>query len=363
MHNLTPETCLVVSLGPTLSNESEIAAALEFDADFRQPFGYRKQDHFGQFAIVDRLRKQMNRRGTVYIDLPSERPRVGVLATELQLTVGQAVRISTAAQISSPRTLPDGEGCGTQIPEIPIPGLARYMGEIKPGNRVLIRDGNIALKVTGVSDSEASAVVETATEAIWTNNNVVLPDSDLMFHPLTQPDLEMLRQYRESSFAPDWVLLSFVTSVQQIEEARVQLREIFADRAPKIMVKIETAKSFERMGALLANSDGLLVARGDLGVAVAPERLPAMQEDIVRACHAAGKPVLVATQFLQVFADTGVPNRAELSDLALAVRQGVSGILLTKETSGSKFPREAMQLVKRVIGVESQRILQAEACS
>lgn len=316
--------------------------ALELDADFRQPFGYRRQDHFNQFAILDRLRKLMNRRGQVYIDLPSERPRVGVLDGELQLTVSETVRISVAQ---------NGQGR-----EIPIPGLARYLGELKKSQRVLIRDGNIALRIVNVSANEATATVETATEAIATNNNVVLPDSDLMFHPLTEPDVALLKKYRDAGFAPDWVLLSFVISTQQIDEAREQLKTIFGERAPKIMVKIETVKSFERMETLLADSDGLLVARGDLGVAVAPERLPAMQEDIVRACRTAGKPVLVATQFLQIFADTGVPNRAELSDLALAVRQGVSGILLTKETSGSKFPRESMELVRRVIEIETGRL-------
>lgn len=228
------------------------------------------------------------------------------------------------------------------------------MGQLEVGHRVLIRDGNIALRVTAVSEA-ATAIIETATEAIWTNNNVVLPDSELVFHPMTGPDLALLHQYRQAGFAPDWVMLSFVISVRQIEEAREQLHGIFGEHAPKIMVKIETAKSFERRNALLANCDGLLVARGDLGVAVAPERLPAMQEDIVATCRSARKPVMVATQFLQIFADTGVPNRAELSDLALAVRQGVSSILLTKETSGSKFPRDAMQLVKRVIEVETSR--------
>jgi pyruvate kinase len=330
---------VVVSLGPTLGNESEIAAALALEADFRQPFGYRVQDHFAQFAIVDRLRRQMGKTAQVYVDLPSERPRIGILDAELNLQPGQRVRVCAAERGRAPDA-------------VPIPALLRFLPALQAGHRLLIRDGHTVLRLREVTESEAIAEVETTVESIATNNNIMFPDSAVRFEPIVEDDRRLLKRYRQASFMPDWVMLSLVTSVPQVQAARASLAEIFGQRTPRVMVKIETAKSVEQMQALLGDCEGLLVGRGDLGMTMPPEQIPAIQEDVVLACRQAGKPVLVATEYLQRFAETGAPNRAELSDLALAVRQGVDGIVLTKETSGSPYALESVRLARRVIEVE-----------
>jgi pyruvate kinase len=332
----------VVSLGPALSREYDIASAIELDADFRQPFGYRVQDHFAQFAIVDNLRRRLAKRAQVYVDLPSERPRIGVLAAELWMKAGQPVRVTTASHSQA-------------SDQIPIPALSRFLPALQPGHRLLIRDGHTVLRVQRTDSTGLLAEVVCCIESIATNNNVMFPDSGVQFEPLVADDRELLRRYCNAGFAPDWVMLSLVTSTDQVMRAREELAGIFGDKAPRVMVKIETSKSVERLRDLLAISDGLLVGRGDLGMTVPPEHVPAIQEDAVIACRGAAKPVLVATEFLRWFAESGVPNRAELSDVALAVRQRVDGIVLTKETSGSRYALESVRLAKRIIAVEHGR--------
>jgi pyruvate kinase len=336
-------TRIVASLGPSLSNEADLAAALELDADFRQPFGYRIQDHFSQFAALDRLRGKLGKPSRIYVDLPSERPRIGVLKRELQLQPGQRVRVVCRAE-------------GGDADELPMPGWERFAPALLAGHRLLIRDGHTILRLTEVAATHAQAVVEQSVEGVATNNNIMFPDSAVMFEPVVEEDRRLLRRYRDAGMLPDWIMLSLVTSVQQVMRAKAALHEIWGTQLPRVMVKIETAKAVEQMTALLAEAEGLLVGRGDLGMAVPPETIPAIQEDVVRQCRAAGKTVLVATEFLQRFAETGVPNRAELSDVALAARQGVSGIVLTKETSGSPFALASIRLAQRVIAVETARL-------
>jgi pyruvate kinase len=280
----------------------------------------------------------------VYVDLPSERPRIGVLDTELQLQAGQRVRICAAERGHAPD-------------EVPIPALLRFLPALQAGHRLLIRDGHTVLRLKAFANSEAIAEVESTIESVATNNNIMLPDSAVLFEPIVEDDRRLLEHYRQASFAPDWIMLSLVTSTRQVQAARSLLTEVFGARTPRLMVKIETAKSVEQMQALLDASEGLLVGRGDLGMTMPPEQIPAIQEDVVLACRRAGKPVLVATEYLQRFAETGIPNRAELSDLALAVRQRADGIVLTKETSGSPYALESVRLAKRVIEVECGRRL------
>lgn len=336
-------TRVVVSLGPALSSPEDIAAAIELDAEFRQPFGYRVQDHFAQFALVKGAGEKLRAVAEVYVDLPSERPRVGVIKGELRLREGQHCRV-----VSAKRAGKRGE--------LPVPELRRFLPDIDAGHRILVRDGHTVLRVLRCDGDSAETEVERSIEGVATNNNIMFPDSAVRFEPITDPDRELLRRYRDAGFAPEWVMLSLVTSTTQAERARTELASIFGGRLPKVMVKIETAKSVDRMRDLLRVSDGLLVGRGDLGMTVAPETIPAIQENVVRECHQAGKRVLVATEFLQRFAETGIPNRAELSDVALAVRQRVHGIVLTKETSGSPYALESVRLAKRIIEVESSRM-------
>jgi pyruvate kinase len=356
---------VVASLGPALGSESEIAAAIELDADFRQPFGYRLQNHLAQFAMVQRLRTNLGKAARVYVDLPSERPRIGVLTSERHFKLGQCVRIVTADEsgafgrcgnesVTRPDEAQPSRDRG-YADEVPIPALEKFLPALEPGHRLLIRDGHTVVRIKQVRESEVIGDVECAVEGVATNNNVMFPDSAVLFEPVVDADRELLERYRHAGFAPDWVMLSLITSSAQVENARAVLSDIFGERTPKIMVKIETAKSVQRMNELLAACDGLLVGRGDLGMTMPPECIPAIQEDVVMACRAANKPVLVATEFLQRFAETGVPNRAELSDVALAARQGVDGIVLTKETSGSPHAQESVRLAYRVIKIEAGR--------
>jgi pyruvate kinase len=260
----------------------------------------------------------------------------------LNFEPGQQVSVIAAAQSNADN-------------EVPVPALTRFLISLEPGHRLLIRDGHTVLRVQSVHQGIVETQVERAVEAVATNNNIMFPDSAVGFEPIVDADRELLCRYREAAFTPDWVLLSLISSTTQVVSAKGVLRNIFGDAMPRVMVKIETAKSVERMRELLNISDGLLVGRGDLGMTMPPECIPAIQEDVATACRCAGKPVLVATEFLQRFAESGVPNRAELSDVALAVRQRVSGIVLTKETSGSLHALDSVKLARRVIEVELAR--------
>jgi pyruvate kinase len=164
----------------------------------------------------------------------------------------------------------------------------------------------------------------------------------------------LLLAFAAAKVVPDWVALSLITSPEDVEQARADVRKwVGAD--VRVMAKFETRAAVQCAKAILEVADGAMVARGDLGLAVGYMSLPGVQEELVAAAREAGKPVVVATQVLETFAETGLPQRAELSDLSLIARQRADAVMLGKETVYSPRPLECIRLACQVLEHETRR--------
>jgi pyruvate kinase len=250
----------------------------------------------------------------------------------------------------------DAESARRQrVAVIPVPGLEPLVGKLEPGQRILFRDGRQQFRVVDKARRTVYAECERCSEPVNAFNACTFPDSGLTFDPVGEPDREALSAFRKMGLTPDWVMVSLATRQEQIDQVREVVNGMWPEAGVRIMAKVELGEAVQRIDDILDASDGLLLGRGDLGLSIAPERLPTVQEQVAAKARAVDKPLLIATQMLEVFSATGTIYRAELSDIALAVRQGAAGVVLCAETSDSERPGQVIDLARRVIEMEGIR--------
>jgi pyruvate kinase len=216
----------------------------------------------------------------------------------------------------------------------------------EPGHMLLLDDGKIRMRVLEKTKSTIAAEVLVGG-ALGSRKGITLPDTLLPVGPLTTKDRADLAYVLK--LGVDWIALSFLQRAGDIHGAR----RLVGDRAA-ILAKIEKPSAVADLDAIVAASDGLMVARGDLGVEIPVERVPGFQKQITRKARAAGKPVVVATQMLESMITSSTPTRAEVSDVATAVFDGADAVMLSAESAIGQFPLEAIQMMDRIaIQVES----------
>jgi pyruvate kinase len=212
---------------------------------------------------------------------------------------------------------------------------------IKSGHRMLVDDGKVQFKVTSVGDGKILA--EVIVGGVLTDRKGVnVPDISLNISPLTEKDKSDLDFALD--LRVDWIALSFVQRASDLLEAK----NLIKGRAA-LMAKIEKPQALDIIEDLVSTADGVMIARGDLGVELPPERVPGVQKDITRICRRAGKPVVVATQMLESMIDSPTPTRAEASDVATAVLDGVDCVMLSAETAAGRYPVDAVQIMSRIL--------------
>lgn len=331
---------VMATVGPTLETAEDIASAIDAGAGwFRFPTGYRNRDHVAHALLVRDVAENKGADVKILFDLPSERLRLGSISPQ---EVAPGYEISF---FDSNEKFSDGN--------IGIPGLNKLQGAIKPGNRVLALDGRMVLRILDFDSRLMRTVVESGSGPLQTGNSVVFPDSSADFSLFESADVDLLRKAEAAGHVPDWIALSMVTSVGQFNSAVTAIRD-FLPNSIRFMAKLETREIILNSVGIVEASDGIMVARGDLGLVVKSEDMPQIQESLVEIAKAKGKPVIVATQFLENFASSGVPQRCELTDLATAARQGASGIMLGKETVFSNHPIESIALATRCLKAASR---------
>jgi pyruvate kinase len=212
---------------------------------------------------------------------------------------------------------------------------------LKPGVELLLDDGKVRLVVESCGASHAETRVVVAG-ALSNRKGVSVVGAVLPVSPLTEKDRRDLDFALE--MGADWVALSFVQRPADMEE----VRGLVGKRA-NVMAKLEKPSAIDSLAEIVALSDGIMVARGDLGVEMPPEKVPVIQRRILRACRKAGKPVIVATQMLESMITTPTPTRAETSDVATAIYDGADAVMLSAESASGQFPVEAVQFMHRII--------------
>jgi pyruvate kinase len=340
----------MATLGPTLEKQEDLRQAIEDGVRWvRLPCGYRQRPHVENARAARAAATQAGLSIQLLLDLPSSRPRTGTMQ-DLQLAAGDKVLFW------DPETTIAAPGKNGAWP-VPLPGLRELLDKLAPNHRMLFCDGRLIFGVDGFHDGFVAAHLVEGTIPLKSSNSLFLPDSSSGFAPVTPPDRDLLRQFAAAGLVPDWVALSLIASPQDVCEGRAEARKHLGGEV-RVMAKFETVRAVECAEAIIEAADGVMVARGDLGLAVGCARLPEIQEQLVGAARRAGKPVIVATQILETFAETGIPQRAELSDLSLIARQRADAIMLGKETVFSPRPLDCIRLARQVLTHETRRFEQ-----
>jgi pyruvate kinase len=323
-------TKIVATLGPASSDPAMIRKLFEAGVDvFRLNFSHGTHaDHKLRFDAIRQIEADVGRPVGILMDLQGPKLRLGkIIDGKLALTTGQKIRLDLDPTPGDINRVP------LLHPEI--------FAAIRPGDDLLIDDGKVRLRVLH-STPEYADVQALNAGVISDRKGVNVPGAILPMSALTTKDREDLDF--GLSMGVDWIALSFVQRPEDI----IELREIVGNRA-WIMAKLEKPSAIDSLEAIVASSDGVMVARGDLGVELPPEEVPVLQKRIVRACREAGKPVIVATQMLESMITSPVPTRAEVSDVATAVYDGVDAVMLSAESASGAYPIEAVTMMERIL--------------
>ena len=322
-------TKIVATLGPGTSSPEQIRALFEAGVDvFRLNFSHGVQeDHGTRLEILRGLEKRMGRPICVMADLQGPKLRVGRFADgPIKLSPGMRFRLD----------LSDEPGDETRV-KLPHPEIFEAL---TPGTDLLLDDGRVRLRVLSCGPDHAETEVVTGTQ-LSDRKGVNVPNVLLPLSPLTAKDRDDLRYALD--IGVDWVALSFVQRPEDVAEAR----RLIANRAA-LLVKLEKPSAIAHLDELIEMADGIMVARGDLGVEMPAEDVPSIQKRIVRESRMAGKPVIVATQMLESMIGSPAPTRAEASDVATAVYDGADAVMLSAETATGAYPIEAVSIMDRI---------------
>jgi pyruvate kinase len=323
-------TKIVATLGPASTTHAQILALAQAGANvFRLNFSHGSHaDHQARFRTIRAVEKELARPLAVLLDLQGPKLRVGIFSQPFpELQVGQRFDLD-----SDPTPGSASRVC------LPHPEV---LASLKLNDVLLINDGKLRLRVVACNAQRAQTVVEVGG-ILSDRKGVNLPHTRLTQSILTPKDRIDLAF--GLALGVDWIALSFVQHPDDVQE----LRDLVQGRA-SILSKLEKPLAIEHLEAIVAQSDAVMVARGDLGVEVPCEDVPLLQRRIVRACRVAGKPVVVATQMLESMITSPIPTRAEASDVATAVYDGVDGVMLSAETASGSFPLEAVEIMQRII--------------
>lgn len=326
---------IVATLGPSSNDYAMIRALHEAGADvFRLNMSHGTHDDIrARHAIIRQIEKDLDSPIAILADLQGPKLRVGSFAKgEEDLTEGKAFRLD----------LDPAEGDATRVC-LPHPEI---FAALQPGSNLLVNDGKIRLTVDTCGPDFANCTVSVGG-TISNRKGVNVPDVVLPLAALSDKDRKDLEF--ACALGVDWLALSFVQRPEDVTEAR----ELAAGRAA-ILSKIEKPSAVACFDEILAVSDGIMVARGDLGVELPVQNVPPIQKRLVRRCRAAAKPVIVATQMLESMIESPMPTRAEVSDVATAIYEGADAIMLSAESAAGQYPVEAVSTMNNVaVEVES----------
>ncbi|HTI86407.1 MAG TPA: pyruvate kinase, partial [Alphaproteobacteria bacterium] len=320
----------VATLGPSSSTAAEIEALFRAGADvFRLNFSHGAlADHRERVEHIRALEPKYFRPVGILMDLQGPKLRIDRFKDgRILLRRGQPFRLDLDAA-------PGDENRVT----LPHPEV---FAAIRPRQTLLLDDGRIRLRVMAVSKNHAETRVVVGGE-LSDRKGLNVPGAVLPVTALTKKDAVDLKAGLR--LGVDWIGLSFVQRPEDVAE----VKRIVAGRA-RVLAKLEKPQAITHLHEIVALSDGVMVARGDLGVEMPPEDVPGLQKRIIRACRRAGKPVVVATQMLDSMIKAPAPTRAEASDVATAVYDGADAMMLSAETAAGQYPLASVQMMDRII--------------
>ncbi|MDA8233129.1 MAG: pyruvate kinase [Magnetospirillum sp.] len=330
----TRKAKIIATLGPATSTPQAIEALFVAGADvFRLNFSHGSHaEHKARYDAIRELEKKVHRPIGVLADLQGPKLRVGNFdGGKVRLETGASFRLDLSPEPGSLRRAP------LLHPEV--------FAALEIGTELLLDDGRIRLAVERCGPDYADTRVRTGGE-LSNHKGVNVPNVVLPISPLTEKDLGDLEFAVD--MGADWIALSFVQRASDVLEARKRITSKVGSRV-RLLSKLEKPSAIEHLQDIIELSDAVMVARGDLGVECPPETVPILQKRIVRACRAAGKPVVVATQMLDSMVHAPSPTRAEASDVATAVYDGADAVMLSAETATGDYPIDAVTMMDRIV--------------
>ena len=322
---------IVATLGPASTDAATIESLYRAGADvFRLNFSHGSHDdHKARLDKLRALEQMLGRPVGVLLDLQGPKLRIGTFGEgKVVLEAGAPFRLDLNA---------GQPGDSTRV-ALPHPEI---FAALEAGTRLLLDDGRIELQVEKFNAESADTIVVNGG-VLSDRKGVNVPGVVLPLSALTEKDRKDLAF--GLGLGIDWIALSFVQRAEDIRE----IKEIVQGRA-RIVAKLEKPAAISDLEAIVEEADAVMVARGDLGVEMPAEQVPAIQKRIVRVCRRLGKPVIVATQMLESMVTAPVPTRAEASDVATAIYDGVDAVMLSAESASGKYPVEAVTMMNNII--------------
>lgn len=326
---------IVATLGPSSSDKQTIRTLFDAGVDvFRFNFSHGShEDHRARYDVVREIESEVGRPIAILADMQGPKLRIGKFANG-------KVALEAGAKFTLDRDPTEGNDKRVCLPH------PELFAVISAGQNLSLDDGKLRLRVIESDDFSIKAEVVTGG-FLSDRKGVNVPDVILPIPVLTEKDHRDLRF--ALSLGVDWIALSFVQQPEDLIEAR----EIIAGRAG-LMTKLEKPAALDRLDEIVQMSDAVMVARGDLGVELPPERVPGIQKRILRACRFHGKPSIVATQMLESMIHSPTPTRAEASDVASAIYDGADAVMLSAESASGSYPVQAVSIMDRII-IEVER--------
>jgi pyruvate kinase len=339
-------TKIVCTIGPASRDVEMLRELMLAGMDVaRLNFSHGNQSYHGE--NIERIRAvaaEVRKPVAILADLQGPKLRVGEMEGEgVPLVTGEEVILTTRPILGRKGLVP-----------VQYAGLPE---EVEPGDRILIDDGLLELKVLSTGETEVACQVISGG-LLESNKGINLPRASHAIPAITDKDRSDLRFVLERQV--DWVAISFVRLPEEVRELKGLIQE-FSPYGCPVVAKIEKPEAVDNIDGIIEAADAVMVARGDLGIETAPETVPIVQKMIIAKCNAVGKPVITATQMLDSMIRNPRPTRAEASDVANAILDGSDAIMLSGETAVGKYPLEAVRTMVRIAEQAEQGSLQGLA--
>lgn len=326
-------TKILATLGPVSSSREKIRELIDAGADaFRLNFSHGSHEqHEELIRSIREVSSESGRFIPIVADIQGPKIRIGKVTAPFDLRDGDSFTITTREVEGTP-----------QIVSTPFSPLPR---EVRPGHRIMINDGLVELRVTRIEGEDVETEVLHGGP-ISSKKGMNFPDSELAIPAITEKDRLDLRFAAEQHV--DYVAASFIRRREDIE----QIRQILSEHGRQdifVIAKLEKAQAIENLESILEVSDGVMVARGDLGVELPPERVPIIQKRVLEAASRWGRFAITATQMLESMTTNSRPTRAEASDVANAIFDGSDAVMLSAETASGAHPVDSVKMMARIV--------------
>jgi pyruvate kinase len=327
-------TKIVATIGPATSSYEMLKAIIEEGVDVcRLNFSHGSyDDHRKVVENIRRVNEDTQSFVSILLDLQGPKLRVGEMENgKVELITGSTITVTTVEMISTANKV-----------YVKFPHLAK---DIQPGERILLDDGKLELEALSTNGEDEIKCKVVYGGVLSSKKGFNLPDTKLSIPAMTEKDRADLEFGIEMKV--DWIGLSFVRKAEDI----IDLKEIIErhEWKPRVVAKIEKPEAMDNIDAIIEATDGVMVARGDLGVEMPMEQVPVIQKKIVKKCIEAGKPVIIATQMMESMITSPSPTRAEVNDIANAVMDGADAVMLSAETSVGAFPILAIRQMSKTV--------------